>query len=220
MRATAAFRDAEALAEFANLNPADSDAVSYFKNNYPDFAPAEWWSYKYVEYSLRRTSAEDDPNHAGVLEETPVFLWQVTQDELQRIWKKQFHFESVFWLTAFVKHVFVAPPDMIWNQDHLYLPDSMFQELLADKTYGFHTAVLYLNDHPKQAKICTKCGKYFVTARGKREYCLYPDERGETCSQKQIAEQHLEWWRTKGDAQRKAKKRKAKQKQKRAKSTR
>ena len=226
MKATATFRDAEALATFANLDPENADAVAYFRNNYPNFAPVEWWDYKYNEYSLCSTLTEaelekdpstwEDTKPAGVLEEAPVFMWQVTQDEIQRLWKNHFQFESVFWLTALLKHVFVAPPDLIWNQDHLYLPDYMFQELLADKTYSFHTAVLYLNDHPKQAKICKECGKYFVTAHGKRAFCLYPDERGETCSQKQIAKQHLEWWRNHGEKQRKAKqKQKQKQRQKR-----
>jgi hypothetical protein len=221
LKVTAAFRDTEALAAFANLDPENADAVAYFRNNYPDFAPSEWWDYKYEEHSLRSILTEselekdfatwDPTKPAFVIDETPVLLWQVTQEEIQRAWGNQFKFETVFGLTQLLKCVFVAPPETVWTQEYMHFPDGMFDELIGNKTYSFHAAVLYLNEHPTQAKICARhgCGKYFVSAHGKRAFCLYPDEHGDTCSAKQIAEQQIEWWRTKGNKQRKAKQKSA-----------
>lgn len=205
MRATDTFRDAEALAEFANLDPTDANAVEYFRNNYPNFAPVEWWNYKYNEFTLVQTSAADDLNLTGGIEESPARMWQVTQEEIQRAWENQFQFETVFGLTQLLKCVFVAPPETVWTQEYMHFSDGMFDELIGAKTYSFHTAVLYLHAHPKQAKQCEKCGKYFVTVAGKRTMCIYPDADGDTCSQKQIREQHLKWWETVGAKQRKAK---------------
>lgn len=212
MRATDTFRDAEALANFANLDAADSAAVAYFRNNYPDFAPSEWWDYPYRIDGMRVIRAEDidkiknDPDYKTKLDKLGEGLqqWHNAQDHIQKVWKAKFQV-NVSGVSDLLKLVFyLNRPGLIWNSSQVLLPNGTIYEL-DSKLYSFHKAVLYLHQHPKQAKICARCGKYFVTERGKREFCLYPDERGETCSHKQIAKQHLEWWRTKGDKQRKAK---------------
>ena len=226
MRVTDGFRDAEALADFANLAPENADAVAYFRNNYPDFAPSEWWDYRCRISGSRVIRAEDinkirnDPDYKTKLEKLGEGLlqWRDAQDAIQKVWKANFKLNASG-ISDLLKLVFyVDRPGLVWNSSQVLLPNGTIYELNS-KLYSFHKAVLYLHEHPNQAKICARpgCNKYFVTARGKREFCLYPDERGETCSQKQIAEQHLQWWRTKGDKQRKAKqkaKHKVKQKRK------
>ena len=194
-----------------NLNSADSAAAAYFRNNYPDFAPSEWWDYQFEEAELiARASplpgSDLNPADCGaILDKSLVPFWQSTQDEVQRAWSYQFQFESVFSLTGMLKAVFVAPSEMVLNESYLYLPDGELYELGGPKAYTFHKAVLYLHQHPKQAKICEECGKYFVSVHGKRTLCLYPDDRGETCGQKRINRDRLKWWHEKGDKQRKAK---------------
>ena len=155
-----------------------------------------------------------DPNFKEKIENKIVQQWQHAQEQIKWAWKAKFKFKNVSALSDLLKLVFyVDRPGLVWNSSQVLLPNGTIYDLNSP-LYSFHKAVLYLHEHPKQAKICEECGKYFVTARGKRKFCLYPDERGETCSQKQIAEQHIEWWRTKGDKQRKAKQ-KAKQKRRR-----
>ncbi len=209
MKVTDTFRDAEALADFANLDPADSAAVAYFRNNYPDFVPREWWDYRCRIGGSRVIRAEDidkirnDPDYKTKLEKLGEGLlqWQDAQDTIQKVWKANFKLNASA-ISDLLKLVFdVDRPGLLWNSSQVLAPNGTIYELNT-RLYGFHKAVLYLHEHPKQAKVCAKCGRYFVTERGKRIFCLYPDERGETCSQKQRAEQHIEWWRTKGDAQR------------------
>lgn len=225
MTVTEAFRDAESLAEFANLDPANENAVAYFRNNYPGFAPAEWWDYPYRIDGTRVLRYEDviqipesDPNFKTKIKTKIVQQWQHAQDQIRRAWKAKFNFKNVSELSDLLKLIFdVDRPGQVWNSSQVLAPNGTIYELNS-RLYGYHKALLYLHEHPQQAKICgnPECRKYFMTAHGKRDFCLYPDERGETCSQKQIAKQHLEWWRTKGEAQRKAKKKqKAKMKQKR-----
>src|ERR1700674_2205231 len=213
MKRPEGFQDAEALAEVANLNTEDLKAVAYFRNNYPDFAPAEWWDYKYEELSLIRTSAIDDPNHTGAIGFEGVFLWQVAQEEIQQVWADQFKFASVFNLTALLKIVFVSPTaEMVWDQSYLDMPDGMYHEYLADKAYSFHQAVLFLHRQPWRAKICDEkrkgCGKYFVANHPARDFCEYPDAEGETCRQKDDKRRKLEYYYATGKKKRQAKMRK------------
>lgn len=219
MRATDTFRDAEALAEFANLDQANSATVTYFRHNYPDFAPPEWWDYPYridgsrvLHYEDVIKITKDDPNLERKLKSKIVQQWHHAQEQIQRTWKAEFKLIHAADISDLLKLVFdVDRPGLVWNSSQVLTPNGIIYELKT-KLYSFHKAVLYLYEHPRQAKICEQCGKYFVTARGKRTLCLFPDIYGETCSQKRINEQHLNWWRTKGDKQRKAKKKKQKQK--------
>ena len=213
MKVTEAFRDAEALADFANLDPTDSASVAYFKNNYPDFAPSKWWNYIYRSDGMRGLRYEDvlkisksDPNFKSKMESKILSQWQHTQDFVQLVWKAGFKLNASG-VSDLLKLVFyVDSPGLVWNSSQVLLPNGTIYELNT-KLYSFHKAVLYLHQHPRQAKICAECGKYFVHVHGKRELCLFPDSRGETCAQKRINEGKREWWHTKGNKQRKAKQR-------------
>jgi hypothetical protein len=212
LRATDTFRDAEALAEFANLDPADANAFTYFRNNYPNFAPAEWWDYLYRRDGARVLRYEDvihiaatDPNFKEKIENKIVQQWQHAQEQIQWAWKAKFKFTIVSALPDLLKLVFyVDRPGLVWNSSQVLLPNGTIYDLNSP-VCSFHKAVLYLHEHPNQAKICEECGKFFVTAAGKRSMCLYPNARGETCSQRRINQQHLQWWNEVGNKRRKAK---------------
>ena len=217
MKVTEAFRDAEALANFANLNPADSAAVDFFKENYLDFAPREWWDYKFEEMELIpgvvSLPGSNNPINAAdypaMLEENLVPIWQTAQGEIQRAWEDKFQFEKIFGLTELLKAVFVAPAETVRTSLHLYMPDGDLYELSSPKLYTYHKAVLYLNQHPWQARICKACEKYFVANHPKRDFCEYPDVENETCREKNDKSRKLDYYYTTGKKKRQAKKRKS-----------
>src|SRR5437016_3291436 len=64
-RVTDKLRDAQALAEFSNLEP---NRVEWFRNNYPEFALESWWDYQFKGETQ----------------------WQLTQKLLRDSWKNQF----------------------------------------------------------------------------------------------------------------------------------
>jgi hypothetical protein len=206
MKLPEGFRDAEALADFANLDWNDAQKLTYFRQNYPDFAPAEWWDYKteWVELVPRvvplpnSTDPINPAEHGFALEEELRPLWTVVQDDIHSCWLSKFQFESVFYLTQTLKYVFTAPTDMVQVSAHLYLPDGDLAVLSALKPLTYHKAVVFLNQHPKRAKICKACKKHFVANHPKREFCEYPDERGETCRQKNGRMRNLKNYHARG----------------------
>lgn len=211
VKVTETFRDAETLAEFANLEPTDSAAVAYFRNNYPDFAPKEWWDYPYLIDGMRVLRHDDvikiaksDPKFKTKIENKLVQQWQHAQEQIQRAWKAGFKFKNISEVEI-LKLVFcVDRPGLAWNSSQLLLPDGTVYELNT-KLYSFHKAVLYLHQHPRQAKICKKCRKYFVHVHGKRKFCEYPDPRGETCRHKNDNKRRLDYYYETGKKKRQAK---------------
>jgi hypothetical protein len=219
------FRDAEALAEFVGLKPTDSNAVAYFKNNYPDFVPSEWWDYPHrrdgtrvidldslVRRGLVPTLSSEHLKKLGRIKEKELIhlQWHLAQEELQRAWKAGFKFKKTSELSDLLRLVFrVNRPGLVWNSS-VVLADGMFHELNTS-LYPFHRAVLYLYQHPQQAKICKAeaCKKHFVSVHGKREFCEYTDERGQTCRQKSDNERHLDYYRVTGKQKRQARSKKS-----------
>jgi hypothetical protein len=196
------FQDAEALADFANLNPKDAASVSYFRNNYPDFTPAEWWDYQTESLEL----------HHVEIKKHIISVWQNTQQQIRRVWRNHFKLKSVFYLTDLLKMVSDAPSGIALNECYVYLPDGTVQELSTSKMYLFHKAILYLHSNPWRAKVCPEkkggCGKYFVANHPKRDFCEYPDARGETCRHKDDKRRKLEYYYAMGKKKRRAKMRK------------
>jgi hypothetical protein len=219
VKVTEAFRDAETLAVFANLDPAnlsplDSKNVANFRNNYPDFAPSEWWDYLYRIDGNRVLRYEDvikidksDPNYESKIASKIVKQWQHTQNEIQKAWQAGFKLNASE-VSDLLKLVFcVHSPGLAWNSSQVLLPNGAVYELRS-KLYSFHKAVLYLLQNPRQAKRCKKCRKYFVHVRGKREFCEYPDSRGETCRYKNDNKRRLDYYYATGKRKRQAKTRK------------
>jgi hypothetical protein len=206
------FKEAEVLAQFANLDTADAAAVAYFQNNYPDFAPAEWWDYT-VEYG-------NNPNPLELVTRTVYGMiapdaiygvaprWHETHSFVCSTWENEFEFTSIFVLTALLRSVFVGSAETARTAS-MNLTDWQLFELSTHPMYGFHNAVLYLYHQPWRAKTCRGCGKYFVANHPKREFCEYPDARGETCRYKNDNRRHLEYYHEAGKEKRQAKTRKS-----------
>lgn len=151
---------------------------------------------------------KSDPNFESKMKSKIVKQWHYAQNEVRKAWKIRFKFKTASEVSDLLKLIFyVDRPGLNWNSSQVLVPGGGIYELNT-KMHGFHKAVLYLHEHPRHAKTCEneECRRHFVHAHGKRTYCLFPDSRGETCAQKGINEDKRKWWRTKGDKQRKAKK--------------
>ncbi|MGA8036736.1 MAG: hypothetical protein WB985_12275 [Candidatus Acidiferrales bacterium] len=115
MKLPEGFREAEQLAEFANLNRNHPADVADFRAKYPHFAPAAWWDYKFED----KEPGADAPRTG--------LCWHETQSIVQLCWENGFDFsDSVFGLTMLLRSVFVAPPQYLqtgkyawWLPDHL-----------------------------------------------------------------------------------------------------
>ncbi|HXA78738.1 MAG TPA: hypothetical protein VNV41_16505 [Candidatus Acidoferrales bacterium] len=204
MKVTEALRDAEGLAEFADLDPA---GVAYFRNNYPDFAPSDWWDLPYRIDGTRMLRFDDVRGLTDTkeIERKVVPQWQHTQEQIRKAWKSKFAFKHASEVSDLLKLVFSANrSERVWNSSQVILPNGTIHEVHTT-LQSFHKAVLYLHGHPRQAKICEECGRFFVHVHGKRELCLVPDARGETCAQKRINARKLKWWHKRGNKQRIAK---------------
>jgi hypothetical protein len=212
LKASEGFRAAEVLADFANLNPADEAAVGYFRHNWGDFAPVAWWDYLHRSDGNRVYRFEDiiaigknDPDWERKFESKALKQWQHTQNEVRKAWTAGFKFKTTSDVSDLLKLIFyVESPGVPWNSSQVYVPGKGLYELHSELQV-FHKGVLYLQEHPRHAKICEECGKFFVSAHGKRTLCPYPDLRGETCGQKRINRNKLKWWNERGTKQRKAK---------------
>jgi hypothetical protein len=185
------FREAEVLADFANLKPTDSRAAEHFARNYPDFAPAEWWTYPCRTEGTPVVRVEDFQRPDGELnlkalkawqanpEATP--QWRATLHNLRVSWRhNRFDFKFASNLSELLQMVFVLDrPGMLWGAAKILVPGKGVLDLPI-KTCGFHKGVLYLSQHPKQAKMCKRCGRFFVHQHGKQQFCQHT-VNGESC---------------------------------------
>jgi hypothetical protein len=88
--ATEELRNAQALAEFSNL---EQEQIDYFRNNFPDFCPQAWWDY------------QGKVTYAGQMQ------WQLTQHLLRESWKNGFK-GGAYFLVALLTSVF-KPSDLM-----------------------------------------------------------------------------------------------------------
>lgn len=134
--------DAQVLAEFSNLNPADNDPLSptnasHFRHNHPRFVPDYWWA-------NHREGKSSEPRH----------FWNTAQLTVQDAWKEKFSLEKCVWLISYGHSVVPARP----------LPD--FQSV-----WSYQQAVMFLGTNRWRAKFCLRCGSRFVATTPKSLYC-------------------------------------------------
>jgi hypothetical protein len=201
-RVTNNLRDAQTLAEFSNLKP---DRVEYFRNNYADFAPQEWWDYRSAVWGEQ---------------------WKTTQIHVALAWENGFarekdNLRNAHQLASLTMLVF-DPVDLAeksymekrlndqghskdpnnwdnywnaWKNDtkqhpalgHIYEQGGA---LLAYKRVntGYHKAIAFLFAQPWRARFCAECKKRFVAAEPKNKFC------SESCSHENRIRQKLESW--------------------------
>jgi hypothetical protein len=144
-RVTDKLRDAQALAEFSNLEPAQ---VEYFRHNFPDFVPDAWWGYK-----------------NGV-------QWRKTQEFLRRWWKNC-SIRDMAEVVRLVSSVF-NPGDIFPGSPFEDAPDLPTFASFDEMSWGaapFQKGVLYLFEQPWRARFCMVCNKRFVAAEPKNKFC-------------------------------------------------
>jgi hypothetical protein len=164
-KVTETLRDAQALAEFSNLESAD---VEYFRHNYADFVPDKWWGYRNGEQ------------------------WQMTQRFLRESWENQFT-GGFFFITRLVLSVFNPDEllDSLFGFETKPSEQKAFAEL-GDIPWGatpFQRAVLHLFERPWRARFCSVCKKRFVAVEPKNKFCSQP------CSDESSRLRHNEWAR-------------------------
>jgi hypothetical protein len=155
------FRDLQALAEFANLdpknlNPLDRQNIESFRHNYPDFVPEAWWDYQPTDSDRKPLSAKQ---------------WELNQDMLREAWNSEFEV-SMFDLVRLLTSVF-DPNDLI---DVAVFPSLGHRPMFATITelgdpWPYHESVLYLREQPWRAKICENCHCCIVVRVAKTRLC-------------------------------------------------
>ena len=172
-RVTEMLRDAQALAEFSNLEPAHLD---YFRNNYPEFLPSKWWNYRDGQQ------------------------WRMTQEFLRESWEKHFT-GGIFFVTRLILSVF--NPDDLLDSQFGFTVERRKEKGFADLgeiPWGatpFQRAVLHLFENPWRARFCRVCNKRFIAVEAKNKFC------GSECSAEDRRRQKREWFRLHGKAWRK-----------------
>jgi hypothetical protein len=173
MKITNTFRDAQFLAEFANLDAANAERVQDFRHNHPDFAPDSWWDYP---------------------PKSTIKLWLRNQEWLREAWDQEFIFDGgLFVLMRLTTSVF-DPEPMLANAAMFKHSDFPYFAQLSDvaEEWGYHRAVRYVAEKPWRAKICKECGERYIADHGKRKYCTIALEDGKSkCSSEVIKRQHL-----------------------------
>lgn len=188
---TEKLRDAQALAEFSNLELKD---VESFRRNYPDFVPQSWWDY---EPTIENSKGDAVPTHKK--------QWQENQRYLRQAWKD--HFPEAFFFTArLILSVFDPDQlmDIVMFPQLGHRPHIVDDGALGCELYPHQKAVLYLHQEPWRARFCAECEKRFVAAESKNKYC------GEACFHKNRDRQKRKWWAENGSKLRAAQQKKMK----------
>lgn len=176
---------ADALADFANLQPADAEA---FRQKQPNFAP-KWWAGDVI-----------DVEHAGAI--TPI--WQREQARIRDLWRAGFAPLPVIQLIASSASLAEYPRDggALKLDD---MDEATYEAEYRDtrRVYDYQIALMFLHDQPWRAAFCVGCSRPFVRPAKSSRYCSQP------CFDANRSRSQLEYWRTKGTKLR-AKKNKAK----------
>ena len=194
---------ADALAAFANLEPAGVEA---FRQLHLDFIPAVWWAKSNwlqernlllkawragfpADLTLKLTTARlfgvahilaSAGLPAGI--PNPSFTAQMITDALDN-----FDGRSLIGL---------APNRKILAPDGTDITKEVKRRVESDpQVWPYQRAVLFLHVEPWRAKVCQECGRRFVADHARRKYCSIAGEGGSRCSALVIKRQHLDWGR-------------------------
>ena len=172
MKDKSTIRDAQALAEFANLR---HDGICRFRRIESDFAPQGWWEYQPADKVEKPISWARQYSADGTKQ------WQQNQACLRAAWRAQFHIELPQLIELLLSvfdpgNVFETWFDLTSN-----LP-AFATQFLTDRLYPYHRAVLFLYEQKWRARLCELCKSRFVAGHSKQRYCgqEWGEER-ETC---------------------------------------
>jgi hypothetical protein len=161
---------ADALAEFANLQPADAPA---FRLKHLNFAP-KWWAGELIDGAV-----------------TPI--WQREQARIRDLWRNGFAPLSVIQLIASSASLAEYPRD----SGALKLDDMDEAAYDAEyrgerRVYDYQVTLMFLYMQPWRAAFCLGCSQPFVRATKTSRYC------SQACFDSNRSRSQLEYWRTKG----------------------
>jgi hypothetical protein len=170
--------DAEILAAFANLGPSDADK---FRNEVArDFVPEGFWAG--LAHSMQPGA-------------TAGRIWHVEQQRLRDAWRSQFSPERCIdliasaaklsereqWLEQTTEQVLIMPNEQIPG----FLAK---QSVPKPRIWPYQHAVMLLALQPWRARICGKCGMYFVKKKPRDRYC------SKACSKRAVLDSKNKSW--------------------------
>ena len=170
--------DAKMLAEFANLEPADAD---YFRNSVaPDFVPEGFWMGQVIAVSPGATSKA---------------IWQNQQELLRDAWRSHFSPECCLNLIVLAAKLSAGEQRMEQIREQVQkLPNEEIPGFVSKlslprpKIYPYQHAVMLLALQPWRARICGKCGKYFMKEKPRDRYC------SRACSKQAVLDSKNKSW--------------------------
>lgn len=151
-------RDAQALAEFANLTP---QTVGHFRQIESDFVPEGWWDYQ----STNKDGEPTAPWSEGAIKQQ----WQLNQSWLRAAWKKHFDINQ-FELMRIFTSVF-DPRDVVLLPGIHPQPAFATVTDMSDTMYPYQRAVVFLTEQQWRARLCVRCKSPFVAGHSKQKYC-------------------------------------------------
>jgi len=161
MKEKGKIRDAQALAEFANLR---QDRVGRFRRIESDFAPQGWWEYQPADKEGKPISWARQYSTDGTKQ------WQQNKACLCAAWRTQFHIELPQLIELLLS---VFDPGNVfetWFRLTSNLP-AFANEFLTDRLYPYHRAVLFLYEQKWRARLCERCKSPFVAGYSRQKYC-------------------------------------------------
>jgi predicted nucleic acid-binding Zn ribbon protein len=172
-------RNAGILADFSNLE--NSAQVDYFRHNYEDFAPQEWWAYQFKGEKQ----------------------WQLTQTLLRHSWENQFGdgiYNLIGLLNSVIDPLRIADAERGAEQavkkmlaERAGVPikdaDNETPRLRLDTYIPLQRAIVFLFEDSWRARFCAECKKRFVATQPKNKFC------GDECRTNNRTRQKLEWRR-------------------------
>jgi hypothetical protein len=170
--------DAEMLAAFANLEPSNADR---FRNEVArDFVPAGFWGGMSIEVRPGATSMK---------------IWQAEQKRLRDVWRSQFSPERCLDLiVSAAKHseqeqrMTEISEQMLKMSNKDALDFAAKVSLPQPRIWPYQHAIMLLALQPWRARICGKCGKFFVKKKPRDRYC------SKTCSKQALLDSKKRSW--------------------------
>lgn len=172
---------ADALADFANLQPAEAPA---FRLKHPNFAPPMWWDTK--------------PRIGNSSVGTPE--WLNTQRLLREAWREKFPPDSCIRLIgdwsnfAWFGQQAQQTNDLIQSGDEAALIEMMKDPafFVQPRAFDAQRAVMFMYVQAWRAAFCVGCSRPFVRATKTSRYC------SQACFDANRSRSQLEYWRTTG----------------------
>jgi hypothetical protein len=168
-------RDAQALAEFANLTP---EKLARFRQLESDFVPRDWWDYQPTNERGKPSAPWPPALSEGGTKQWK--QWELNQGWLLEAWSKKFEIDQFVFIRLLLS-VF-DPDQVLWSPAVHPHPPFADLTMMPDTMYPYQRAVIFLMEQRWRARLCARCNCPFAATHNQQKYCS--QERGaenETC---------------------------------------